>query len=286
MLFLGVLILNVVYLRGQAGNNIDVDRVIPPSPEASSLGKFTEIPVSFYTGLPNINIPLWSFRIGEKTFPISVDYHARGVKVNEISSRVGTGWTLNVGGAINRQVRHVSDDEPPYGYLKSNNGLIPELASGEWFTNIEKRHNFIGQSVDIMEGTDRVPDMFNLQLNTLSAKFILDYHPPFKPILQKFDDLKLNYITDADGRITGFVLTDTEGYKYYFGVSKDGNRSAQNWEKSMGNYVFSLISGGYTVTSNPFYKTYSTWHLMDIESPFGDLASFVYEEEYATGKAG
>ncbi|MEL4309059.1 hypothetical protein, partial [Joostella sp. CR20] len=281
IMFLGALILNIECIRGQNGN-INLNRVIPPSPEASSLGKFTEIPVSFYTGLPNINVPLWEFKVGNKIFPIRIDYHSRGIKVNEISSRVGTGWTLNAGGLISRQVRHISDDERPYGYLMKNNSLIPKLASGEWFSNLEARHDFIGQNVDILEGTDRVPDMFNLQVNELSAKFILDYNPPYKPIIQKFDDLKLLYSTDAEGRVTGFVLTDMEGYKYYFGVSKDGNRRSQDWEKSIGNYVFSYISGDYRLTSNPFYKTYNTWHLMDIESPFGDLASFVYEEEIST----
>jgi hypothetical protein len=35
-------------------------RVTVPSPTAASLGKFGDVPVSFYTGVPNISIPLFT----------------------------------------------------------------------------------------------------------------------------------------------------------------------------------------------------------------------------------
>lgn len=69
--------------------------VIPPSPEAASLGKFGEVPVSYYTGIPDISIPL--VQIAEKNLAVNVglSYHAGGIKVEETASRVGLGWALN-----------------------------------------------------------------------------------------------------------------------------------------------------------------------------------------------
>lgn len=98
-----------LYCYGQ-----EMPKVIPPSPEAANAFKFTEIPVSLYTGLPNIDIPLFEIESGGVTVPISISYHARGIKVAEIASRVGLGWTLNAGGMISRQVRDLPDQSRGY----------------------------------------------------------------------------------------------------------------------------------------------------------------------------
>jgi pimeloyl-ACP methyl ester carboxylesterase len=60
----------------------DLPKIVPPSPEAASLGKFTEVPISHYTGLPNISIPIASYAVGGKSFPVGISYHARGVQVS------------------------------------------------------------------------------------------------------------------------------------------------------------------------------------------------------------
>lgn len=39
--------------------------VIPHSPNAAALGKFTETPVGTYTGIPSINIPLYEIHSGK-----------------------------------------------------------------------------------------------------------------------------------------------------------------------------------------------------------------------------
>lgn len=264
----------VLYSQEEAS----LPRIIPPSPEAASLGKFTEIPVSHFTGLPNISIPLASFKVGEKTFPLGLSYHARGIMVEEIAPRVGIGWALNAGGTISRQARGTPDDKTPYGYLRSGNKLIPKLASGQWFNSLSSRLDYLRFDVDTREATDKLPDVYMLQVGgMLSAKFFLDYTNG-QPVLQKFDDVKISYSQDSNGIIDGFVVRDSEGYTYYFGKSKDGQREARNWDKNMGNYAFPQ-SGSYDVTPSDFYKTYNSWQLMDIESPYGEMASLFYEEE-------
>src|ERR1044071_6336887 len=76
-------------------------KIIPPSPEAASLGKYGFWPVSNYTGIPNISIPVYTIDAGSYSLPVSINYHAGGVKIDEKSSWVGTNWTLLAGGAIN-----------------------------------------------------------------------------------------------------------------------------------------------------------------------------------------
>ena len=43
----------------------------PASPNAAELGKFGAVPVSDYTGLPNIDIPLYNFQCGNYKYPLA-----------------------------------------------------------------------------------------------------------------------------------------------------------------------------------------------------------------------
>ena len=62
-----------------------------PTPEASSLGKYGQVPISLYNGLPQISIPLHTLHYKEFDFPISLSYHAQGNKPDEHPSWVGLG---------------------------------------------------------------------------------------------------------------------------------------------------------------------------------------------------
>ncbi|MFR0835748.1 MAG: RHS repeat domain-containing protein [Barnesiella sp.] len=83
--------------------------VLPPSPEAASLCEYAETPVSYFYGLPQIDIPLYTVQEGSFSLPVSISYHG-GIKVNELASRVGLGWALNAGGVISRTVCGLPDE--------------------------------------------------------------------------------------------------------------------------------------------------------------------------------
>src|ERR1700716_3943068 len=104
----------VLFCEVSFAQNPALPQPIPPSPTAASLGKYGEIPVGKYTGIPEINIPLYEITEGDIKVPISLSYHASGVKVEENASWVGLGWSLNAGGAITRSVRGKPDE---LGYL-------------------------------------------------------------------------------------------------------------------------------------------------------------------------
>src|SRR5580704_2162967 len=89
--------------KGQDTTNT-IGSVSIASPTAASLGKFGDIPVSYHTGIPNISIPIYTVQAGALKLPISLSYHASGLKVQENASWVGAGWSLNAGGAITRSV--------------------------------------------------------------------------------------------------------------------------------------------------------------------------------------
>lgn len=80
------------------------------SPDAGAFDKRIETPVSYYTGVPNISIPIYEISIKGVTVPITLDYHAGGIRVDEEASSVGLGWKLNYGGAISRKIRGIPDE--------------------------------------------------------------------------------------------------------------------------------------------------------------------------------
>ena len=89
---------------GQDEDVFYVPNYIPPSPTAANLGKYADIPVNHYNGIPQISIPLWEVKTRDLLLPISLSYHASGVKVDEISSWVGMGWSVIANGVINRTI--------------------------------------------------------------------------------------------------------------------------------------------------------------------------------------
>ena len=107
-------VLSSIALAAQQPVNTLVNDIIMPAPNAASLGKYADIPISYNTGVPNIDLPLYEVKEGPLRLPISVSYHASGIRVGEAASWVGLGWSLNAGGLITRTVLGKPDE---FGYF-------------------------------------------------------------------------------------------------------------------------------------------------------------------------
>lgn len=66
--------------------------------------RYGEIPIDYSTGVPGISIPLYTVKGKKLELPISLSYHASGIKVNDVASEVGLGWVLNCGGMVSRTI--------------------------------------------------------------------------------------------------------------------------------------------------------------------------------------
>ena len=125
-LIISVLILNVLsfstFCFGQEDYSFKMPEVVPPTPEIAGLGKYIETPVNEFTGIPRIGMPIYAIQQGRINHSINLSYHAQGVKVEEIASRVGMGWTLNAGGVIHRQMKKLPDNIN-HGFLMASESL-------------------------------------------------------------------------------------------------------------------------------------------------------------------
>ncbi|WP_337968752.1 hypothetical protein [uncultured Flavobacterium sp.] len=263
----------IVSTKGLAQNDF-VPKIVPPSPEAASLGKFVEVPVSHYTGLPNISVPLYTIESGEINLPIQVSYHARGVQVSEMASQVGTGWALNAGGVITRQQRGPADE--------SNHGYLTENFYDTFFTTQATRQRVYDGSttgIDSDNLMDMEPDIFMFNFLNFSGKFMFDQKTKL-PVIQKYSDFKIVPIYQTTGNYTikGWIITDKDGIQYYFGTSKDGLRTAIDRPQSTSSYLF-LSNGGLQTVSGGNSPYNNAWQLMDIVTPSNKQIKFEYAKD-------
>jgi hypothetical protein len=105
--------------------NAQIDNQVPLTPSSSTLKGYLDFQHSGSTGTPTIDIPLYEVKIKGYTLPISLGYAATGVKVADIASRYGMGWSLNAGPFIHQKIfmRDDRDDEVFFNYNYCN----PEL---------------------------------------------------------------------------------------------------------------------------------------------------------------
>ncbi|UII76208.1 hypothetical protein LV716_18390 [Flagellimonas sp. HMM57] len=263
----------IIVLTTQVVSAQDLPKITPPSPEATALAKYVDVPVSFYNGTPNISVPIYTVDLDGLSIPINLSYHAKGIQVEEVASRVGLGWTLNFGGAITRQIRGSADEYIPNGvkgYLRDN--------FLETFFTADTTRSRIYNSV-LLEAQDLYPDSFMFNFLGYSGKFIFDQRTKM-PVIQHFTDLRITpvWANGTVGEIAGWTVITPDGFKLHFGLSKDGVLTARDKEHVIENGVF---SNG-TLSSSPgsgSFNAYTSWYLMDITGPSGKTIKFKYIEE-------
>lgn len=131
------------------------------SPEVANLGMYGTIPVSHYTGIPDISIPLYDIQVGDYVLPLSARYHLASVKPDLPGGILGMGWSLMAGGYITRTVNCVYDE------------LCGDDNIGHGFySNASKMKNISNQSFAQMTNKNlRGDDFFELTPDEFSFNF-------------------------------------------------------------------------------------------------------------------
>lgn len=144
------------------------------SPNASSLGLYGEVPVSFATGLPSIIIPIFNVEEGGLSVPINVNYHASGVKPDAHAGWIGLGFNLSAGGSISRIIRDRCDED--VSTVGSMNGPLRTgyyyahsiLDKTNWNTQTYLRDVTSNLAINVF---DTEPDEFSFNFLGFSGKF-------------------------------------------------------------------------------------------------------------------
>jgi hypothetical protein len=245
---------------------VEITKAIPPSADAAALGKYGRVPVGYFTGIPDISIPLYTIKSGDLSLPISLTYHAGGIKTEEIASSVGLGWALNAGGVITRTVRGIADEDlngylDPHQYVlniyNAISGIQPPPPTNLTATNAGILLNHF-----VDDTYDGEADIFNFNFGGYSGQFTFTQTGGI--MLSPQQDISFSVAYAEGNPINSIIATTPDGVKYFFG-SGDGSTAVESTQRN----------GSSSTT-----KSYNTgWFLSKIVSPSGNEIDFTYKAE-------
>ncbi len=251
-----------ISIKGAAQNpsKAELYPITQVAPNAASLGKYGEYPVGLYTGTPNITIPLYELSAGRVKLPISLSYHAGGIKVEEIASSVGLGWSLNAGGVITRSVMGLPDENYYLGGTQSF--LTPDLSVDGLLSQIPdvnqalNNYNYLKKIIACK--IDGEPDVFYFNFGNMSGKFM--YHQgDHKFYSIPFSKLRIEF-TGSPGN-SSFTLTDEKGIQYLFGEQEISHRDSND-------------------PSDPDVPVTTSWYLSTIFDPVSAQTIYFTYQDY------
>ncbi len=234
---------------------VNIPALLPASPEAAALGKFGAIPVNNYRGLPNISIPITTLVSGNIQLPVSLDYHAGGIKVEEIASRTGLGWALKAGGVITRSQKGLPDES---GYRLD--GHKARLYATNSLSNTDRNNYLLG----IYRGsTDGEPDIFSYSFGLFAGQFF--FSDSGQIVTAPRSDLRITFDT------SGFIITTGNGLQYYFQKKETTQTDAYCRTSSTGSY-----------SNNQTTTTVTAWFLNKIQDISGNTINLFYSPIVST----
>lgn len=225
------------------------------APSAASLMTFTDYPVSYMTGQPDISIPLYTIHSGSLELPVAIKFHmADFLRVNQMASPLGAGWSITTDLMVTRKVKGL-DDFLGNGYYLTG-ADIPE-------TDVDAKGSDARIHGIVHEFVDSEPDQF--YFNTLNGNGRFYIVPGGSSVQVPTGPEKIQTVTGLPPQSSArFVITDGEGAIHTY--SNDN------------------------IAADKAATTYTAWHCTKItDDTHTDVIDFHYRErtriEYPSSNA-
>ena len=221
------------------------------------LKTFHNVSVLPHTGQMQYNVELYRINDVDFDWPISITYTSDGFRPFDYSDPVGSGWTLNAGGVVTRQIMGEPDDQKcgsngkKYGFYAM---LKSDIASS--YYNLH----------------DCQSDIYTYSFAGYSGSFIIDWNGKAVFLSGDIVDVDLSGMAIQEGevqysidflkknpQVSSILITTLNGWKYTFGGTIDALEYAVIKD---GDYWYS--------------PEIITWHLTSIQAPNGRKLSFHY----------
>lgn len=214
------------------------------SPEVNKFEQYLNMPVNLVSGTPQISIPIYNLSYDGMSLPISLEYDASGVKVEDVASSVGLKWSLNVGGTVSRIIKGAPDEGAVgsaqsiidiNGYYKDFGLSLLDSKLNAFSIDPAVRYTqFNWWLADTNSGNkDAQPDLFYFSTPEGGGKFVFN------------DTREVVYLENTD-----FIIEenfDTSYFKTWIATSPNGIK-----------YKYGLDSGQAFGNNNVVEKNYST----------------------------
>lgn len=281
------------------------------SPKEYQFLKYGEIPISEYSGIPKIEIPLYEIQQRGISIPLILRYNAQGIKVTEEASSVGLGWDLSLG-SISQIVNDKNDLESiitpmfpdyywyphPLEYYPENPpisssinmsaapfsfitycggppifGKIP--VNGEWQTIDLDRIYYYDLSKDIFR-FNFMGESFSFTITKVDGKIKCK-------ILNRVGYKVESYI--GSNNYYSWKITNPSGTIFYF---EEVNKCEKNYLTAGGNSFTGVFTDENTLLTTPKIGTEHnmggfsqeddsrTWQISKIVTTYNDIITFDY----------
>ena len=263
--------ITILFCAIHSAGQIPMETKTIQSPNVATLGRYGDVPVSLFTGVPAISIPIYDVVSGDNIIPIALSYHSAGVMPEQHPGWVGLGWSLMCGGCVSRIVNDLPDEYTNdlfgnYGYYFNYDCL----SGGGWFD--------LNNLLNDWE-KDTQPDEFRFNVNGYNGEFYINQNGTVNvkcdkkvKVEIKMNGMKvpssLTYaanIWDNTKPFSGFLITTEDGIQYEFGMKENAIEYSINfWNQDNYNWIATL------------------WHLTSITYTDGRTVDFdYYRSDYA-----
>ncbi|WP_312300660.1 hypothetical protein [Chryseobacterium sp.] len=286
-----VLLLSLVYgnskgqVEGRYNKSLDnINKMFPAAPTANNLMKFEEVPVSYYTGIPDVSIPLFTIPTNDDgvNLNVSLKYHPLSAKPDDKAGESGLGWNLSAGGTITRTVRGgVADSKLESVFMSS----VPRTKYGIYHHNYNNTYklvyddtaNFDYQEYGYNAATGKIDteyDLYQYNFMGYAGRFIIkkDLNGVYHVEKQDRNNLKITVIQDSNGEVQTVNITDDKGIQYLF-------RGMETSSKDISTVKVGLLNNTSDVTSSVSGGQYfSAYHLEKVQDQNSKaLLTFSYD---------
>ncbi|WP_294243952.1 hypothetical protein [uncultured Chryseobacterium sp.] len=292
-----MLLLAIIPLSGQ-NPSYQLPTIIRPSPTAQNFMRYGEIPVDYSTGVPRIEIPVYIFEGKKISLPISISYHASGIKVHDVASEVGIGWVLNAGGIITRTMMDTYDE---VGWTNKTYASADQLILGlknTFYNNFDSSSMSYPGVLDVesylntkYNGEDLMSDRYFYNMpNGIAGIFRYAYPQNSTLIMLPYRPYKINRSQTAIS--DDFNIIDDKGIKYHYKRFNDSNYGSSEWflvemySADDSEYIkLNYISQNATSTGKPVSTWNTAKHFLNGSNPCdpGQVEHFPHESNSGTG---
>lgn len=185
------------------------------SPNSAAMAKYTNGSESLATGALTVTIPVTSIQSHQLGVPLVLNYISNGIRVNEVPSWVGLGWSLMAGGVITRQMNGQPDED--WNAFLDNAQLATD-------PNPEVNYSLVKKQQLAAGNEDMMPDKFSIASSFISGSFSFDNNGV--AMLLPASDVRIETFFETTGGDNTIHLTLPNGVKLIFGgngATEDSN---------------------------------------------------------------
>lgn len=243
------------FASSQSTPAVQLPQVIPSSPEAMSLIRSIQYPVSYGHGSANISIPLYEIVVGDVVIPISVSYNHKGLRPLEFTHYLGQGWSLSAEPSISRKTNGRADNDCEY-VLPGD--MIPYTSNDWGYRNAVNIGNI-----------DAYPDEYYYSIPGKSGAFVFKRPSPGSGVATvPFEPVRVEYFRKGSQYPDGaFAITDDDGTIYSFRLAEytDTGSSPSGWKCSSITTQKGSVTFSYDNSRKETVRSISEYLMIDDE---------------------